>query len=189
MKQRTGLTRLWRYTEGRRRRLSVVLALAAVSAAGGRSEEKMEMPAMNVTPAERMLLELLLHSAEVREQVFPLLGNFPRLMESAAKEIWEGILTFPDAGSFDWGALEEKLNPSARTLMAAMAFADHLRSEQNMVEQAMACLAELGAGGGAVAAQRGNPSRMSRAISPRSLLNWWSRSARVRSTACGMALA
>ena len=31
--KRTGLTRLWRYTEGRRRRLSVVLALAAVSAA------------------------------------------------------------------------------------------------------------------------------------------------------------
>ena len=33
MKQRTGLTRLWRYTEGRRRRLSVVLGLAAVSSA------------------------------------------------------------------------------------------------------------------------------------------------------------
>jgi ABC-type multidrug transport system fused ATPase/permease subunit len=30
---RTGLTRLWRYTEGRRRRLTVVLVLAAVSAA------------------------------------------------------------------------------------------------------------------------------------------------------------
>jgi len=30
---RTGLSRLWRYTEGRRRRLSVVLALAAVSSA------------------------------------------------------------------------------------------------------------------------------------------------------------
>ncbi len=30
---RTGLSRLWRYTEGRRRRLAVVLALAAVSAA------------------------------------------------------------------------------------------------------------------------------------------------------------
>ena len=31
--KRTGLSRMWRYTEGRRRRLSVVLALAAVSAA------------------------------------------------------------------------------------------------------------------------------------------------------------
>ena len=31
--KRTGLSRLWRYTEGRRRRLAVVLALAAVSAA------------------------------------------------------------------------------------------------------------------------------------------------------------
>ena len=31
--KRTGLTRLWRYTEGRRRRLTVVLSLAAVSAA------------------------------------------------------------------------------------------------------------------------------------------------------------
>ncbi len=31
--KRAGLSRLWRYTEGRRRRLSVVLALAAVSAA------------------------------------------------------------------------------------------------------------------------------------------------------------
>ena len=31
--QRTGLTRLWRYTEGRHRRLAVVLLLAAISAA------------------------------------------------------------------------------------------------------------------------------------------------------------
>jgi hypothetical protein len=30
--------------------------------------------------------------------------------------------------------------------MAAMAFADHLQSETNMVEQAGACLAQLGAG-------------------------------------------
>ena len=32
-KPRAGLTRLWRYTEGRRRRLLLVLVLAAISAA------------------------------------------------------------------------------------------------------------------------------------------------------------
>lgn len=115
-------------------------------AAGGRGEERIEMPAIEVSPAEKMLLELFLHSAAVREHVFPLLGNYPKLLESAGAEIWRGILMFPDAASFHWEELEQKLSPATRTLMAAMAFADHLQSEQNEVEQATACLAQLGAG-------------------------------------------
>jgi len=82
----------------------------------------------------------------VREYVFPLLGNFPQLLESAGREIWEGLLGFPDAASFQWEELELKLSPESRTLMAAMAFADHLQSGQNMVEQAAACLTQLGVG-------------------------------------------
>jgi DNA primase len=115
-------------------------------AAGGRGEERIEIPAIEVSPAEKMLLELFLHSAEVREYVFPLLGNYPKLLESAGTEIWRGILAFPDAASFHWEELEQKLSPPTRTLMAAMAFADHLQTETNMVEQAGACLAQLGAG-------------------------------------------
>ncbi len=115
-------------------------------AAGGRGEERIEIPAIEVSPAEKMLLELFLHSAEVREYVFPLLANYPKLLESAGAEIWRGILGFPDAASFHWEELEQKLSPPTRTLMAAMAFADHLQVEVNMVEQAGACLAQLGAG-------------------------------------------
>ncbi|MSV31793.1 MAG: DNA primase [Bryobacterales bacterium] len=115
-------------------------------AAGGRGEERIQIPALEVPAAEKMLLELFLHSAEVREHVFPRLPNYPQLLQSAAREIWEGLLGFPDAASFHWEELERKLSPESRTLMAAMAFADHLRSEQNMVEQAEACLTQLGAG-------------------------------------------
>ncbi len=115
-------------------------------AAGGRGEERIELPALDVSPAERMLLELFLHSAEVRDCVFPQLSQYPRLKESAAREIWQAIIQFPDAASFHWEALEQKLSPASRTLMAAMAFADHLQTEQNLVEQAGACLAQLGAG-------------------------------------------
>jgi DNA primase len=115
-------------------------------AAGGRGDERIQIPALEVSPAEKMLLELFLHSGEVREYVFPRLGNYPQLLQSAGKEIWEGLLGFPEAASFHWEELEQKLSPASRTLMAAMAFADHLQSEQNMVEQAAACLAQLGAG-------------------------------------------
>jgi DNA primase len=115
-------------------------------AAGGRGEERIEIPALAVAPAEKMLLELFLHSAAVRERVFPALGQYPRLLESAAREIWEAILAFPDAESFHWQQLEEKLSPPSRTLMAAMAFADHLHTDENVMEQAEACLAQLGAG-------------------------------------------
>jgi DNA primase len=115
-------------------------------AAGGRGEERIAIPALAVPPAEKMLLELLLHSAEVREYVFPQLGSFPQLLQSDGREIWEAVMGFPDAGSFQWEELEKKLSPASRTLMAAMAFADHLQSEQNMVEQAAACLTQLGAG-------------------------------------------
>jgi len=115
-------------------------------AAGGRTEERLELPAVDVPPAEKLLLELFLHSAEVRAYAFPHLESYPALRTSAAREIWEAILTFPDAESFHWNELEEKLSPPSRALMAAMAFADHLHTEQNLVEQAGACLAELGAG-------------------------------------------
>jgi DNA primase len=115
-------------------------------AAGGRGEERIEIPALAVAPAEKMLLELFLHSAAVRERVFPVLGQYPQLLESAAREIWEGILGFPDAESFHWQQLEEKLSPATRTLMAAMAFADHLHTDENVLEQAEACLAQMGAG-------------------------------------------
>ncbi len=115
-------------------------------AAGGRGEERIEIPALAVAPAEKMLLELFLHSSAVRERVFPALAQFPRLLESAAREIWEAILAFPDAESFHWQQLEEKLSPPSRTLMAAMDFADHLHTDENVMEQAEACLAQLGAG-------------------------------------------
>lgn len=115
-------------------------------AAGGRGEERIEIPALSVPPAEKMLLELLLHSGEVRESVFPVLGNYPQLLRSAGREIWECLLRFPDAESFQWEELEKSLRPESRTLLAAMAFADHLHTETNMVEQATACLAQLGAG-------------------------------------------
>lgn len=115
-------------------------------AAGGRGEEKIEVPALDVPPAEKLLLELFLHSAEVREYVFPRLGGYPQLLHSDAREIWEGLLRFPDAASFHWQEMEGQLSPAGRTLMAAMAFADHLHTEQNMVEQAAACLTQLGAG-------------------------------------------
>lgn len=115
-------------------------------AAGGRNEERMEIPALEVPPAEKLLLELYLHSAEVREYVYPLLGGYPQLVQSAGREIWEGILAFPDAASFHWEEMEKKLSPESRTLMVSMAFADHLQSEQNLVEQAAACLAQLGEG-------------------------------------------
>lgn len=115
-------------------------------AAGGRGEERIEIPALEVSPAEKMLLELFLHSAEVREHVFPRLENYPQLRQSAGREIWEGLLKFPDAASFHWEELEQTLSENSRTLMAAMAFADHLQTEANMLEQAEACLSELGAG-------------------------------------------
>jgi len=115
-------------------------------AAGGRGDERIEMPALEVSPAERMLLELFLHSREVREHVFPRLGEYPQLLQSAGREIWEALLALPDAASFHWEQMEQKLSPASRTLMAAMAFADHLQSEQNLVEQASACLTQLSAG-------------------------------------------
>lgn len=115
-------------------------------AAGGQREQKMQIPALSVPPAEKMLLELLLHSAEVREAVFPSLPHYPQLLRSAGREIWEGVLCFPDAASFQWKELEERLSPECRTLLAAIAFADDLYTESNMVEQAMACLTQLGAG-------------------------------------------
>ncbi|HEU0123194.1 MAG TPA: DNA primase [Bryobacteraceae bacterium] len=115
-------------------------------AAGNRAGEHIEMPAVDVPPSEKLLLELFLHSDDVRQSVFTQLSNYPQLLDSAAREIWSGILAFPDAGSFHWEELDAKLSPPSRSLMAAMAFADHLRTEQNMVEQAVACLAQLGAG-------------------------------------------
>jgi DNA primase len=113
-------------------------------AASSQKPERITAPAMAVPPVERLLLELVLHSAEVRGHVLGQLEQYPLLRRSAAAEIWAALGELGAEG-FQWARLEGKLSPAAKSLMETVAFADHIHTDQNLVEQANACLAQLDA--------------------------------------------
>lgn len=112
----------------------------------GRGPERIAIPVLEVPPVEKMLLELIIASADVRERVWNRLPEYPQLLNGGARELWEALMTFPDAASFHWEQLEPKLSQASRTLMASIAFASHPDQAQNPVEQAEACLQQLDAG-------------------------------------------
>lgn len=113
-------------------------------AASSQKAEKILAPSITVPPVEKLLLELVLHSGEVRDHVLGQLEQYPKLRQSQAAEIWAALGQMRETG-YSWGQLEGKLSAASKSLMEALAFADHIHTDQNLVEQANACLAQLDA--------------------------------------------
>jgi DNA primase len=115
-------------------------------AATHRAEVKLAAPVLDVPLAERLLLELILASAAVRQQVWARLSQYPALRQSAACEYWQALLEFSGADSYDWETYAARLSPEAQALMPSLIFADHSQDEDIMLAQAEACLSQISAG-------------------------------------------
>jgi len=109
-------------------------------AAAGRGDQRIETPVTQLPPAEKVLLELVIANTAVRNRVMSQIGEYPALLDGDAGEIWRALT---EVGDFTWDQLEKKLTPVGATLLASLAFADHSDTEQDLLEQAEACLQTL----------------------------------------------
>lgn len=117
-----------------------------------RSEQRMAAPTLDLSPAEKVLLQLLLQSPEVCEFAAPVLLDDERLehfalTSSPAWPLWQKVLREAAEGPLQFSQLEEQLNPAEKSLMATLVFADRTADEQEAMMQAAACLAQFAAAG------------------------------------------
>ena len=108
-----------------------------------RGDTKLEAQKFDLPPTEKLLVQVLLASAGARAAVLEQLGALPNLEQLAGKKIFHALLEISRSGvECSLEELEARLSPEENILMARLAFADDM-DEQDMLNQAMACVAEL----------------------------------------------
>lgn len=117
-----------------------------------RTEQRLTAPTLDLSPSEKVLLQLLLQSPEVCEFAAPVLLDDERLehfalTSSPAWPLWQKVLSQAAEGPLNFSSLEEQLNAPEKTLMATLVFADRTADEQEAMMQAAACLAQFAAAG------------------------------------------
>jgi len=117
-----------------------------------RTEQRMAAPGLELSPAEKVLLQLLLQSPEVCEFAAPVLLDDERLeyfalTSSPAWPLWQKVLREASEGPLQYAQFEDQLNPAEKNLMATLIFADTKSSAEDSMMQAAACLAQFAAAG------------------------------------------
>jgi len=97
-----------------------------------------------VRPVEKILLNCLLASEEIRREILPRLKGSAALEGFATRRIFQALLAAQDSGSQSaYAALEARLEDNDRELLASVVLADELGKEDYTLQQAWACLARL----------------------------------------------
>ncbi len=97
-------------------------------------------------PNEVLLLHALLHDAEARAEIAPLLEQLSVLEASPSHEIFDAIRRITEAGEpLTYHALEARLRDEARERLAALVFADDTLGEGYSTELAVSCIRKLAA--------------------------------------------
>ena len=117
-----------------------------------RTERRMSAPVLELSPAEKVLLQLLLQSPAICAFAAAVLLDDERLehfalTSSPAWPMWQKVLRQAAEGPLEFSRLEEHLSASEKTLMAGLVFADRTADEQEEMMQAAACLAQFAAVG------------------------------------------
>lgn len=111
-------------------------------------------------PNEVLLLHALLHDAEARAEITPLLGELSVLESSPSHEIFEAIRRIAASGEpLTYHSLEARLHDDARQRLATLVFADDTLAEGYSTELAVSCVRKL-----ATAEQEARRARLRRQI-------------------------
>ncbi len=112
--------------------------------ASERRQATLPQPAESVRPVERILLNSVLASDEVRELVLPRLKMSAQMPQFATRRIFESIAAMVDSGvPFRFADLEARLEDRDRQLLANVVFADRTEGEEYTLELAEECLRRL----------------------------------------------
>ncbi|MCS7043220.1 MAG: DNA primase [Bryobacteraceae bacterium] len=109
-----------------------------------RTAPKKEQPVPD--PNEVLLLHALLHDAEARAEIAPLLGGLRVLERSASHAIFDAIRRMTEAGEpVTYQAVEARLGDADRERLAWLALADDTLHEKYSTELAVSCVRKLAA--------------------------------------------
>lgn len=109
-----------------------------------RTAPKKEQPVPD--PNEVLLLHALLHDAEARAEIAPLLGGLSVLERSASHAIFDAIRRMTEAGEpVTYQAVEARLGDADRERLAWLALADDTLHEKYSTELAVSCVRKLAA--------------------------------------------
>ncbi len=109
-----------------------------------RSERAMQDAVEPVRAVEKMLLNALLSSAEVRKEIVPRLRSMALVERFVTAPIFRALFALcGEEDRFSFAALEGRLEERERELLASVIFADEVGEEAYSLEQARACLERL----------------------------------------------
>lgn len=98
----------------------------------------------SVRAVEKILLNCLLASEEIRREVLLQLRELPSREHWATRKIFEAVLAAADGpGRLSYAEVEARLQDSDRELLASLVLTDELAEEDHSLEQALACLEKL----------------------------------------------
>jgi DNA primase len=113
-------------------------------AAAERREKSMPAVKELPRPVERILLNALLASSEVRRAVLPRLKEMPAREQFVTHNIFQALFAIDESGApFRFAELEARLGGADRDLLATLVFADKPEEDDYSLEQATECLRRL----------------------------------------------
>ena len=97
-----------------------------------------------VQPKEKLLVNILLSDKAARQQVIPRLRPLGILRQFKTWPLLQVMFQLEaNGGDWDYAALEGRLEDSAKTLLAAVVFADAIEQESLSLDQALAFIPQL----------------------------------------------
>lgn len=112
--------------------------------AADRSEKPMQVDREPIRAVEQLLLNALLASREIREEIIPALSRIPQVEKFTMNRIFRTLFALHDnRPEFGFSELEARLEDADKTLLASVLFADGLGEEGSTREQALACVRAL----------------------------------------------
>ena len=112
--------------------------------AADRREKPLELAQEPVRAVEKILLNSILLSEEIRAEILPRLAAMPEIAQFTTRRIFQALFAlYANQPRFQFSDLEARLEESDRALFAAVVFADELGQEHYTLTQAQACLKRL----------------------------------------------
>jgi DNA primase len=113
-------------------------------AAAERRDKTLPDVAQQVRPVERILLNAVLSSPQIRSSVLARLQRAPQLEQFATRRIFQALIAIEESGApLHVGDLQARLAEPDQDLLSALLFADKGDDEELTAEHAEACLRKL----------------------------------------------